>query len=89
MKNISIWSEVESGFKGLKLDKNKEYDVVIVGGGITGISTLYHLSNSNLKVCLVEKNNICEGVTSRTTGKLTYLQDNIFYMFLYWMLGVV
>ena len=78
MKNISIWSEVESGFKGLKLDKNKEYDVVIVGGGITGISTLYHLSNSNLKVCLVEKNNICEGVTSRTTGKLTYLQDNIY-----------
>ena len=53
------------------------YDVLIIGGGITGISTAYHLIDSGLKVCLVEKNLIGSGVTSRTTGKLTYLQEDI------------
>ena len=77
MKNISIWQEeISSAFK--KLDTNLEVDVLIIGGGITGISTAYHLINKNLKIALVEKNIIGSGVTSRTTGKLTYLQENIY-----------
>ena len=77
MKNISIWlDELEKkSFK--RLDKDINIDVLVVGGGITGISTAYHLSTGDLKVCLVEKNKLMEGVTSRTTGKLTYLQENI------------
>lgn len=78
MKNSSIWLDFKRDFEYPKLEKDIFVDVVIIGGGITGISTLYQLRNSNLKVCLVEKNRICEGVTSRTTGKLTYLQDNIY-----------
>ena len=78
MKNISIWlDELEKkSFK--RLDKDINVDVLVVGGGITGISTAYHLSTGDLKVCLVEKNKLMEGVTSRTTGKLTYLQENIY-----------
>ena len=45
---------------------------------MTGVNTAYQLMNSNMKVCLVEKNVIGSGVTSRTTGKLTYLQENIY-----------
>ena len=77
LKNYSIWSE-EIKNKYSKLEKDIEVDVLIVGGGMTGISTAYHLKDSNLKVCLVEKNNIGSGVTSKTTGKLTYLQENIY-----------
>lgn len=77
MKNYSIWSE-EIKNKYSKLDNDIKVDVLIIGGGITGISTAYHLRNSKLKVCLVEKNIIASGVTSRTTGKLTYLQENIY-----------
>ena len=77
MKNFSIWSE-EIKNKFSKLEKDKDIDVLIIGGGITGISTAYHLINSNLNVCLVEKNIIGSGVTSKTTGKLTYLQENIY-----------
>ena len=78
MKNTSIWLDglKKQSFK--KLNKDIEVDVLIVGGGITGISTAYHLSTGDLSVCLVEKNKLCEGVTSRTTGKLTYLQENIY-----------
>ena len=78
MKNKSIWLEEKRKDYFPKLDHDLEVDVLIVGGGITGIITAYHLSKSKLKVCLVEKNRLCEGVTSRTTGKLTYLQENIY-----------
>lgn len=78
MKSISIWTEIKNKNKCPKLDKNIEVDVLIIGGGITGISTAYHLINSNLKVCLIEKNEIGLGVTSKTTGKLTFLQENIY-----------
>lgn len=78
MKNISIWSDVVRNDEVVSLKEDIFVDVLIVGGGMTGISTAYHLRDSNLKVCLVEKNEICKGVTSRTTGKLTYLQENIY-----------
>lgn len=61
-----------------KLNDNIETDVLIVGGGITGLSTAYHLRNSNLKIALLEKNIIGSGVSSKTTGKLTYLQNLVY-----------
>ena len=77
MKNFSIWKDY-SKIKGYeKLNENKEVDVLIIGGGITGISTLYHLKDSNLKVMLVEQNKIGMGVTSNSTGKLNFLQNDL------------
>ena len=61
-----------------ELDKDLELDVLIIGGGITGISCAYSLLDSGLKTALVEANLIGEGVTSRTTGKITYLQENVY-----------
>ena len=78
MKNISIWSDLKQKNICPKLDKDIETDVLIIGGGITGLSAAYHLINKNLKVCLVERNEIASGVTSKTTGKLTFLQENIY-----------
>ena len=78
MKNYSLWLDNIDNDSYPKLDSNLDVDILIIGGGITGISTLYHLINSNLKVCLVERNKIGEGITARTTGKLTYLQGNIY-----------
>jgi len=39
------------------------------------MSLLYLANKDNVKTCLVEKNTIGSGVTNRTTGKITYLQD--------------
>ena len=78
MKNTSIWLDGIKKQKFRKLEKDIDVDVLIVGGGITGVSSAYHLSTGDLSVCLVEKNKLLEGVTSRTTGKLTYLQENIY-----------
>ena len=54
-----------------KLNKDIKTDVLIIGGGIAGILTAYFLTNSGIDCVLVEKNRICHGVTSGTTGKIT------------------
>ena len=58
MKNISIWADLKNKNVCSRLDKDLNVDVLIIGGGITGISCAYHLINSKLNICLVEKNTI-------------------------------
>lgn len=77
MKKTSIWANIKD-IDCDKLNKNMEVDVLIVGGGITGLSTLLELQNSNLKTILVERNMCGHGVTSRSTAKITYLQEQIY-----------
>ena len=78
MKNYSIWKDNIELPEFNKLNKDIEVDVLIIGGGMTGINTLYQLSNTYLEVVLVEQNKIGMGVTVNSTGKLTYLQDSLY-----------
>ena len=76
MKNISIWKDINLK-EYPKLNRDINIDILIIGGGITGISTLYHLKDSNLKVILVEQNKIGMATTGNSTGKLSYLQNDL------------
>lgn len=78
MKNISVWNDIKDNKNFKKIGEDLEVDVLIIGGGITGLSTLYHLKESNLKTILVERNRIGRGVTSRSTAKITYLQEKLY-----------
>ena len=74
MKNKSIWLDVKN--KTLKrVTKDLECDTLVVGGGITGMSTFYQLRKNNVKALLIERNKCGEGVTARSTSKITYLQE--------------
>ena len=77
MKNVSIWKDTVRKKTFSTLSHNCDVDVLIIGGGITGVSTFYHLMNSNLKVMLVEQNKIASSVTGNSTGKLSYLQNDL------------
>ena len=77
MKNISIWKDSIKLKKFNKLESDKSVDVLIIGGGITGISTLYHLLDSNKRIILVEQNKIGFSTTGNSTGKLNYLQNDL------------
>jgi len=46
------------------MNKERSYDVVIIGGGIAGISCAYNCAKNNLKTLLVEKNNYLGGLTT-------------------------
>lgn len=77
MKRIPIWQDIKID-KYPKLENNIETDILIIGGGITGISLFYHLRNDERKVTLVERNSLGCGVTSRSSAKITFLQENIY-----------
>lgn len=46
-------------------------DVVVVGGGCTGVSVAYHLAKSGAKVVLLEKNSLASGSTGHAAGLIT------------------
>ena len=77
MKNYSIWKDFVNIKSYPKLENNMEVDVLIIGGGITGISTLYNLSKGKMNVILVEQGSIGMSTTSNSTGKLTFLQNDL------------
>jgi len=58
----SYWIEsVKSEKKSFpSLEEDHEVDVCVIGGGLTGLTTAYYLSKTDLKVALVEKDKICE-----------------------------
>lgn len=78
MKNESIWIKNNFNETLSSINQDINVDVLIIGGGITGLSALYHLRKSKLKTILVERNKCGMGVTSRSTAKITYLQQDIF-----------
>lgn len=78
MKKYSIWLDDLDLSPTKKLDQDLKLDVLIIGGGITGLNIAYQMKNKNLNIALVEKNKIGSGITARTTGKLTFLQDDIY-----------
>ena len=54
MKNTSIWKENVENKILPKLEKNIECDVLIIGGGMAGLSTAYFLSDSGKKIILID-----------------------------------
>ena len=66
----SIWCDLNfPTFKSLSGDIST--DVLIIGGGISGLLTAYFLDRAGVDYLLVEKNKICTGVTANTTAKIT------------------
>lgn len=79
MKNKSIWINNNINNERLpKLDKDITCDVLIIGGGMAGLSTAYNLMDSKMNVVLIEKDRCGLGATSNNTGKLTWMQDLIY-----------
>ena len=79
MKNISIWQDtVNYNNKYETLNENIDVDILIIGGGITGCSTFYQFKDDNRKIALVEKNRLGSGASSRSSAKITFLQEDIY-----------
>ena len=76
--NKSIWDEYLKGQKFNKLDRDIETDVLIMGGGIVGLLTAHLLKDYNIDYCLVEKDAIGSGTTSKTTAFLTIQHETLY-----------
>jgi glycine/D-amino acid oxidase-like deaminating enzyme/nitrite reductase/ring-hydroxylating ferredoxin subunit len=64
----------------IRLPSSEEIiDVIIVGGGIAGLTTAYLLSKSGKRVVIIEDGYIGSGETSRTTAHITHALDDRYY----------
>ena len=69
------WIETASLPRFPKLDRDEQVDVVIVGGGITGLTAAYLLTLDGRRVALLERERCAQIDTAHTTAHLTMVTD--------------
>ncbi len=58
-----------------ELSENIKTDILVVGGGITGIATAYLLQKEGLDVVIIDANRIVQSTSGHTTAKITSLHS--------------
>ncbi|AEY65042.1 FAD-dependent oxidoreductase [Clostridium sp. BNL1100] len=58
-----------------ELNENIKTDILVVGGGITGIATAYLLQKEGLDVVIIDANRIVHSTSGHTTAKITSLHS--------------
>ncbi len=75
MDTTPYWYENSAPLHCSPLQESIEVDVLVIGGGITGVTTAYLLARENLRVALLEARCIGCGDTGHTTAHITYMTD--------------
>jgi glycine/D-amino acid oxidase-like deaminating enzyme/nitrite reductase/ring-hydroxylating ferredoxin subunit len=76
--STSIWQDTVADYITTNTLEDKEYDVVIVGAGITGLTTALELQSARLSCLVIEANTIGFGTTSGTTAHLNTFFDTTY-----------
>src|SRR5687767_10984846 len=74
-ESLSIWIDTSPGTRFPRLTANVNVDVVIVGGGITGLTAAYLLSKEKVSVALIEKGRVAMSETGHTTAHIVEATD--------------
>ena len=77
--NQSYWQRTTKKTNDEKINDHIVCDVVIIGGGLTGVTLAYYLRNSSLKVVVVDKDELGSHTSGHTTAKITALHDVLYY----------
>ncbi len=75
IKINTFWDKTVQIKKFPSVNQHLSCDVIVIGSGMTGISTAYTLSKAGLKVILVDQGTMTSGDTVRTTAHLTAYPD--------------
>lgn len=71
MKQMSLWEATEKERKHReKLQGDRTCEVVIIGGGFSGLSTAYHLQKKNCQTVIIEREKIGSGASGRNGGQI-------------------
>ena len=76
----SLWSETAPTPRYPALAGDVTYDVVVIGGGITGISAACLLQQEGRRVAVIEARRIGKGETGKTTAHLTAALDTRYHV---------
>jgi glycine/D-amino acid oxidase-like deaminating enzyme/nitrite reductase/ring-hydroxylating ferredoxin subunit len=75
MENVPYWINSAPIKRFPRLQKNVHVDILVIGGGITGITAAYLLKKAGLSVALIERERVASIDTGHTTAHLTYVTD--------------
>src|SRR4051812_14029854 len=75
MKRVPYWIDTAEIKSFPRLDRDLRVDVLVIGAGMTGVSTAYLLAKAGLQVALIERERIATIDTGHTTAHLTQVTD--------------
>ena len=75
---VSLWQNTAPGFIPSNQTTHKSFDVLITGGGITGVTTALLLQKQGKKCLIAEANNLCFGTTGGTTAHINTFFDTAY-----------
>jgi glycine/D-amino acid oxidase-like deaminating enzyme/nitrite reductase/ring-hydroxylating ferredoxin subunit len=78
LRNRSLWLARPEDGEFPALEGEVEVDVVVIGGGITGVTVAHFLKREGKTVALLELGRIGQGTTGNTTAKLTVGQGLVY-----------
>ena len=85
-RHVSIWLDRAPDTTYARLEGERRYDVAVIGGGITGLTTALLVARAGLSVGLVDQHVVSGGTTGHSTAKVTS-QHGITYLRLRLTLG--
>lgn len=74
MQSKTPWQETEMS-EYPQLTQNARCEVLVIGGGITGLTAAYLLKRAGKRVIVIERNRLGSGDTGCTTAHLTQVTD--------------
>ena len=74
----SYWLDSTGETNYPTLEKDIKTDIVIIGGGITGITTALLLKNEGFTIALIEADKIVQSTTGYSTAYITSQHDIIY-----------
>jgi glycine/D-amino acid oxidase-like deaminating enzyme/nitrite reductase/ring-hydroxylating ferredoxin subunit len=79
-ENVSVWFDAfNQPLSFEKLNNDVDTDILVIGGGISGLTTAYCLAKEGRNVVLVEDGYIGSGESGRTTAHLTCALDDRYF----------
>lgn len=78
-RHESVWSATALLPECRALEENLHVDVCIVGAGIAGLSTAYHLAQAGRLVAVLDDGPLVSGMTRMTSGHLTNMLDDRYF----------
>ena len=74
----SLWLSALPAAPRPPLTGRHTFDVAVVGGGITGLTTALLLKRQGLRVVVLEADRVASGVSGNNTAKVTALQSTVY-----------
>lgn len=75
----SLWRAEQEPLRFPQLEADARCDLVVVGSGIAGLSAAYEAARCGAKVIVIDRRDITDGMTARTTAHLVSEIDDRYY----------